>query len=179
MHRIYARLVFLPALLWNVLLGRVLRMRRWWDRVDEKVILGALPFSWDVAVMQKEGVTAVVNTCDEYAGPRRAYQRAGIVQLRVPTVDFTHPGLHDVERAVKFVSQHVDRGGSVYVHCRAGRARSATVVLCWLIEAKGLSPEEGQTRLLQKRAHVNRKLADRPVVREFYRQRRAGRSDDG
>jgi atypical dual specificity phosphatase len=172
--RIFARVVFLPTLLWTVLLGRVLGVRRWWDRVDENVILGALPFFWDVAAMKKEGVTAVVNLCDEYAGPRRAYRRAGIEQLRIPTVDFTHPALHDVARAVSFVSQHVDRGGSVYVHCRAGRARSATVVLCWLIEAKRLSPEEGQARLLEKRAHVDRKLADRPVVQEFHR---LGRGD--
>lgn len=73
-----ARLLFWPTLLWNMLLGRVLRVRHWWDRVDDHVILGALPLSRDVPRLAAEGVRAVVNTCEEYAGPVDAYARAGI-----------------------------------------------------------------------------------------------------
>ena len=39
----FARVTFLPTLAYNVAMERV-SSRRWWDRIDDKVILGALPF---------------------------------------------------------------------------------------------------------------------------------------
>ena len=113
------------------------------------------------------GVTSVVNTCDEYAGPVDAYQQHGIQQLRIPTVDFTHPLIEDVIKAVDFIEKQVADGSTVYIHCKAGRARSATVALCWLIRHQGLSPREAQKLLLDKRPHVNPRVFARPVVKQF------------
>ncbi len=42
MKRWMARSLFWPTLMQNYVLGRVLRVRNWWDRVDEHVIIGAL-----------------------------------------------------------------------------------------------------------------------------------------
>ena len=70
----YARLVFLPTLVWNVLLGRVLCVRHWWDEVHPQVILGARPFRRDVAKLANLGVGGVVNTCEEFRGPIDLYQ---------------------------------------------------------------------------------------------------------
>ena len=93
------------------MLGRTLKVRNWWDRVDDHVIVGAYPFRRDVSAMHKDGVQAVVNTCEEYAGPHEKYREFGIEQLRIPTTDFTHPRLEDVERAVEFVQGHVQNAG--------------------------------------------------------------------
>ena len=172
-EKIKATVVFVPTLIWNMLLGRWLRVRNWWDRIDDTLIVGALPFEKDVDPLSAEGVTCVVNTCAEYAGPVEAYKQHDIVQLRVPTVDFTHPSLESVNQAVDFIQQHTQNGGTVYVHCKAGRARSATVAMCWLIRHRGMSPEQAQTLLLEKRPHINRFVYARPVVVEFYKQEQA------
>lgn len=165
--RIYARAVFYPTLAWNYTLGRILHVRNWWDRIDPHVIVGAYPFSRDVAMMHAAGVRAVVNTCEEYAGPQSEYERMGIEQLRIPTTDFTHPSLENVSHAVEFVQKHVAAEQTVYIHCKAGRARSATVALCWLIKYRGMSPEEAQATLLKSRPHINPRLTERPVVQAF------------
>ena len=166
------QLVFWPTLLWNVLLGRVLRVRRWWDRIDEHIVLGALPFPSDVPKLAQLGVTGVINTCREYPGPLQAYQKHGITQLHIPIVDFVHPTLKEVETGLEFIRQRAAGGESVYVHCKAGRARSATIVICWLIE-QGMSPEEAQRHLLQTRPHVNPKLASREAVKQWVEKRGA------
>jgi atypical dual specificity phosphatase len=132
--------------------------------------MGALPFSCDVPTFQRIGIGAVVNTCEEHAGPVATYDRAGIVQLRIATVDFTHPTLASVQSAVAFMQQQIGLGRRVYVHCKAGRARSGTVVLCWLIAARGMTPAEAQQRILQRRPHANPHLAQRAVVKQFWRQ---------
>ena len=168
MRRLVARLLFWPTLAWNVLWGRVFALRPWWSRVDDRVILGALPFASDVARLREEGVTAVVNICGEHPGPVRAYEEAGIVQLRLLTPDFSAPSLEDMQRGVAFIQRHVGEGRTVYVHCKAGRGRSATLVLCWLVACKGVSPEEAYAMLVRKRAHVVRRFALRPVIWEFW-----------
>jgi len=164
------RLTFLPTLLWNLVLHRLDRRRRWWDRVDEHVILGALPFASDVPALKAEGVRAAVNACLEYPGPLAAYQRAGITQLHLPAADFTPLPLEDLERGVAFMRAQRERGATVYVHCKAGRGRGAMLALCWLIAERGLTPEEAQARLLEKRPHVVRDLYLRKEVLEFARR---------
>jgi atypical dual specificity phosphatase len=156
-------MLFLPTLAWNVLLGRILRIRHWWDTVDDQLLIGALPFSWDVKRLAQEGVTGVVNMCLEYEGPRRAYRQHEISQLWLPTTDFTPPSLEDVERGVAFITAQLEKGGTVYVHCKAGRG---------LIQAKGFSPEQAAAFLTQRRPHVNQGLAERDVVQTFYRNHR-------
>ena len=167
LRRLYARGVFYPTLAWNFLLGRIVKIRNWWDRIDPLVIVGAFPFARDAQGLYDEGVRAVVNTCEEYAGPQSEYDRLGIEQLRIPTTDFTHPRLQDVADAVEFVQRHVAAGDTVYIHCKAGRARSATVALCWLMKHRGMTPEQGQAKLLESRPHVNPRLTERPVIKQF------------
>lgn len=167
LRRIYATLVFYPTLAWNFSLARILRVRRWWDFVDDHVIVGAFPFARDVSAMHAAGVRAVVNTCEEYAGPTTQYETLGMEQFHMPTTDFTHPKLDDVCRAVAFIDRHVDASETVYIHCKAGRARSATVAMAWLISRYRLSPAEAQRRLLDRRPHINPRLTERPVIGQF------------
>ena len=166
-RRWYASLVFWPTLGWNALLGRWLGRRRWWDRVDANLIVGAYPFVGDVSTWTPENVTGVVNTCEEYAGPIDRYAAHNIEQLHIPTTDFTHPRIADVRRAVEFIDRHADAGGTVYVHCKAGRARSATVAMAWLMKRHGMTPEEAQRVLLERRPHINPAVHRRRVIRQL------------
>jgi atypical dual specificity phosphatase len=144
--------------------------------VDDHVLWGALPSEADARTLHALGVRAVVNTCEEYAGPEAYYARNGIEHLRLPTVDFQPPSLADVERAVAFMRRHARAGRQVYVHCKAGRGRSATVALCWLVAEKGLSPLEAQAVLNQCRPHVKGRLHERSVVQAFAERLAAGRA---
>ncbi len=42
---------FLPTLGWNMFLGRILKVRRWWDYIDPHVMVGAYPFARDVEAL--------------------------------------------------------------------------------------------------------------------------------
>ena len=43
------------------------------------------------------------------------------------------PSKDELIDAANFIQAKMDQGGSVYVHCKAGRTRSATVVATYLI----------------------------------------------
>lgn len=167
MHPIVSRSLFLPTFAWNYCLARVLHRRHWWDQVAPELYLGALPLRRDVPKLAELGVRGVVNMCQEYRGPLAEYQHYKIEQLWLPTVDFNPPRLEDVRRGVEFIDSVTGEGRKVYVHCKAGRARSATVVLCWLVHSKQMTPEQAQARLLQVRPHVNPRLLQRSVVIQY------------
>lgn len=170
MKRWQAQVLYWPTLSYNYLLGRVLKVRRWWDHVDKQVILGARPFRRDAKRLRELGVTGVVNMCEEYFGPMREYERLGIEQLHLPTVDFTHPLVEHVEAGAAFIEKHVSNNGIVYVHCKAGRARSATIVLWWLVKYRKMTPVEAQAHLIKFREHINPRVYLRPVIQTLYSQ---------
>jgi hypothetical protein len=41
----------------------------------------------------------------EYGGPKQAYSEAGIVQRRVPVIDFTPPSVRDIDEASAFINE--------------------------------------------------------------------------
>ena len=164
---ILSRSLFIPTFAWNFFLARVLHRRNWWDAIDPLVILGAMPLRSDVEKLAKLNVRAVINMCQEYPGPKSEYEKFHIQQLWLPTIDFNPPSLESVSQGVEFLHRETVINQRVYVHCKAGRARSATIVICWLVKYRGMTPEQAQAHLLACRPHVNAHLLDRPVVREF------------
>ena len=67
------------------------------------------------------------------------WQAAGVEHLWLPTPDLTAaPSQHQLNLGVIFCERFRESGGSVYVHCKAGRTRSATVVACYLIQVDRL-----------------------------------------
>lgn len=163
------RLLFYPTLLWNLFLKSIGR-RSWWSWIDDRLLLGALPFPSHVPALKKLGITGVVNLCAEYRGASAALQGAGIEELYLPVIDFTPPDLEQVRKGVEFIRRHLEAGGKVYVHCKAGRGRSANIVLCYLMAREGLTPAAALARILDRRPHINRRLHRRRVVLEFQEQ---------
>lgn len=168
-----ARSMYYPWITHRLLMKHYLRPY-WWSAVDETVILGALPVRPMVEALHAVGVRGVVNCCEEYDGSAALYAKYGMRQLRIPTIDFTCPTLEQLEEAIAFIKDCKARGEKVYVHCKAGKGRSATVVLCYLMDKHAqahLRPKSAQIMLQQKRYWVTRTLYKRETVREFYRRR--------
>src|SRR6187549_527682 len=102
-----------------------------YSRIGDRLLAGAMPFRADhVAALRAEGVTAVVNLCQEreyWDGERdliaAAYAEHGIAEHHLPVID----------AAVALAGDH-----TVYVHCRGGRERSATVAVALLARLEGM-----------------------------------------
>ena len=116
MRSLIAYLLFYPTLWYNQILCRIFSWRNWWDRIDEHLIIGALPMKRHVKPLHDEGIRAVVNTCNEYSGPLEHYNEHGIDQLRVPTVDFTPPSLEHVQQAVKLMKRTKEKQESTLLN---------------------------------------------------------------
>lgn len=62
------------------------------------------------------------------------WKKAGVEFLQLSTTDiFEAPCQEKLKNGVEFIAKIKQDGGSVYVHCKAGRTRSATLVGCYLM----------------------------------------------
>lgn len=164
---LYAYLLFYPTLFWTVLLGRVLNLRNWWDEVDDCIILGAIPFSGDVSKLKDLDVKCIINLCAEHRGPVHLYRKFDIDYYQLPVIDFICPGLEIIKKSVSIIEQYTKKDDKVYIHCKAGRGRSATIVFCWLVSKKHYDAQQAMNLLISKRHQVNRKLYKREVVKNY------------
>ena len=109
--------------------------------------------------------------CDEFGGHPREYARYRMRELRLPTMDYCSPTAQQVENGLDFIRRQPP-GGTVYIHCKAGRGRAGTMSVAYLMAEKGLSPQQAQAALTAVRPHVSPRLWKRPTVRELYRRQR-------
>ena len=171
LRRQILRVMFYPTLLWTMLLHRLMPdQRRWYDRIDSRVIIGALPLKRQLDTLARiEGVTGVINCCDEFGGHAAEYGRYRMRELRIPTMDYCSPTAQQIELGLDFISKQPP-GGTVYVHCKAGRGRAGTMTMAYLMSSRGLAPIEAQRALTAARPHVSPSLWKRPTVREMHRR---------
>lgn len=152
-----ARILFYPTLFYNVCRNKVQPEFRWWDRVDEFILLGAVPFPNDVPRLQKLGVRGVITLNEPYETlvPNSLYKEYGIDQLVIPTTDYCFaPSIVHICQAVDFIHQNATCNRTTYVHCKAGRGRSTTIVLCYLVEYKNMTPDAALKYVRSKRPRV-------------------------
>ncbi|CAG0914924.1 unnamed protein product [Notodromas monacha] len=134
MTSLIARLTFYPSVGWTMIMEK-LSSRRWYDRIDETVIVGAIPTTSMIPeLIEKEGVRGVVSMNEDFElrlfAKEEDWFNAGVKFIQLPTVDmFGVPTKAQLEKGLSFIAGIEKENGSVYVHCKAGRVRSATLVM--------------------------------------------------
>ncbi|KAK8476769.1 hypothetical protein V6N13_144789 [Hibiscus sabdariffa] len=169
-----ARILFYPTLLYNVFRNKIQSEFRWWDEVDQFLLLGAVPFPKDVRRLKQLGVGGVItlNEPFETLVSTSLYRAHGIDHLVIPTRDYLFaPSISDISKAVSFIHKNASCGRTTYVHCKAGRGRSTTVVLCYLLEHKQMTPAGALEYVQSRRPRVLLAPSQWKAVLEYSRHR--------
>ncbi|KAF9549651.1 hypothetical protein EC957_003187 [Mortierella hygrophila] len=161
--------VFSPITRWN-----------WYDPIPHtSIILGAVPSQHLLVQLQRDhAIQDIVNMCAEFKGHFQTMKELGLVQCWLPTRDFSTPSVESIWAGVRFIEkcekgwkdEPEEKRGALYVHCKAGRGRSATVVLCWMVYCYKLTVVEAQVILLKARGQVDKNVYLHPEVVSFYDQ---------
>ena len=111
-----------------------------------------------------------------FSNTKEDWEKVGIsafLQLAMTDNIFEGPSLEKLTEGVKFIDDIVknDPEASVYVHCKAGRTRSATLVGCYLMEKNKLSPEEAVELMKSKRPHILLHTKQWEALRAFHNHR--------
>lgn len=138
--KVVSRIFFFPTLPITILM----RIGKYWTAVDDTLILGCAPIGClgHPSQLHKLGVRGIINMCYEYDGPKGFYSELGMKQLHLPTVDHFEPTSSQITEAVRFIQDYKNRGEKVYVHCKGGHGRSASIAMCWMMnELPDVSPK--------------------------------------
>ena len=102
------------------------------------------------------------------------WEKLGVVNfLQLATTDiFEAPSVTKLQKGVDFINDIVekDHEASIYVHCKAGRTRSATLVGCYLMAKNGMTPEEAVEVMRNKRPHILLHSKQWQALREFHQK---------
>ncbi|OVA04662.1 Dual specificity phosphatase [Macleaya cordata] len=174
-----ARALFYPTLMYNVVRNKIQSEFRWWDGVDEFILLGAVPFPTDVPRLRQLGVHGVITLNEPYETlvPTSLYHAYGIDHLVIPTRDYLFaPSYGDICRAVAFIHKNASSGKTTYVHCKAGRGRSTTIVLCYLVQYRQMTPDAAFKYVKSIRSRVLLASSQWKAVQEFYYRLKVNRT---
>jgi len=139
-------------------------MSDWFGRfgfaeVGDGLLVGAYPLdAQDIARIAAGGVDVVYNLVEdeEYADGQRdavtaALEAAGVRERRLPLIDYGGLAHADLDRAVAEVVEDLEDGRRVYLHCRAGWQRSATVAAGVIALREDIGIEEALGELRRRK----------------------------
>ena len=116
----------------------------WWNNIGSNIILGAIPLhnSNHLELLKKENVGAVLSLVEDfemngvlYFKPisKEDWERNNIHHLQIQVEDSGGLRVDDFKKCMEYISKNIRENRKVYIHCKAGRGRSASVVLCYLL----------------------------------------------
>eukprot|EP00297_Palpitomonas_bilix_P000936 CAMPEP_0113869954 /NCGR_PEP_ID=MMETSP0780_2-20120614/1817_1 /TAXON_ID=652834 /ORGANISM="Palpitomonas bilix" /LENGTH=239 /DNA_ID=CAMNT_0000855177 /DNA_START=322 /DNA_END=1041 /DNA_ORIENTATION=+ /assembly_acc=CAM_ASM_000599 len=131
------------------------------QKIVDHLYIGGKKAASDREELERANITHIVNVSSDI--PLFFEQDGDLAYLRIPIED--HPQAGDkvyssFDTAHAFISAGMKKGGkqgkggNVFVHCRYGRSRSATVVAAYLMMERGMSVDGVLTHLRKLRPTI-------------------------
>jgi len=160
------RLVLGPVLLGQrISLAYYTSRTRRWDVISDGLWISRKLSDDEAREAVESGVTAVVDVTAEFS-EARPFRTVHYRQM--PVLDLTAPTAEQLDEAVEFISTHVEGGGVVCVHCKAGYSRAAAVVGAYLLAAReARNVEEAVSMLRAARPRIVIRPEAMRALREY------------
>jgi protein-tyrosine phosphatase len=152
----------------------------WWTKIAPfNIYLGALPLKNeghldDIVAL---GVTDVLSMVEDFELEdgwfnqpikRADWEDNGIVVKHIQAIDFLPLKQEEIEEGVEYLNASLQEGRTVYVHCKAGRGRSASIVISYLMKYEGLSFDEAFAFVKEQRPHINLNQQQRQAIFDYF-----------
>jgi len=99
-------------------------------------------FEWLV----ERGIKSIV-TVREVPLPKDWFDGNDVSYLHLKVEDFGAPSIEELDAAVKFIEEQLQKSRPVMVHCAAGKGRTGTILAAYLVKNEELSAKEAIEKL--------------------------------
>lgn len=138
-----------------------LTSRDWYNYIDSHVILGALPFSFlKEKLITEENIGAVISLNMPYerqfiTTTTEEWAELGVDHFKIDIPDFiSTPSVEQMWQGIELIRCRSEEGRKTYVHCKAGRSRSATMCAAYVMQKYDKNVMEAVELVTEKRPHV-------------------------
>ena len=152
----------------------------WWDKIEPyNIYLGSLPLK-NKGHLEKIidlGVTQIFSLIEDFElkdgwfnVPVKAedWEKNGIGVERVSATDFDPLTKTQIERSIDHLQKMLEEGHIVYVHCKAGRGRSATALIAYLMAKEGFSFDDALALVKKQRPQINLNAGQRQAIFDYF-----------
>lgn len=162
---------------------------QWFSVVDDNVLLGAIPLKEDhyEELCKKLGVKLILSVVEPFELETRTlmgtpvkpeqWKAGGVDQITLSTPDFWPPPFEILEKGAAIMDSYLCNGHRVYVHCKSGKGRSASVVAAYFFKFKNLDMDTVQAKLKSRRPFVfDRNSSQMRNLKEYEKMKRPSSS---
>lgn len=130
---------------------------------DLGIYLGPIPINerQEYAIRSTLNIKAILTVNEEYeletitliGKPiqRNVWESFKIEQLVLPSPDFTPPACKLLDQGANYIEKYISKKQNVYVHCKSGRGRSASMVCAYFIKYRNMTPLDAYLCLKKRR----------------------------
>jgi len=149
--------------------------RPWWNDINDKIILGAMPYhdKNHITKLKQCNIDSVITINEDYelepsyigtpVKPIDWYNNS-IKHLQIQIPDATAPDLEIIKKCIDFIESNK----KTYVHCKAGKGRSVLVIICYLMYKNNTSFQDTLKEVKTKRIQANLNVEQLKTGQAFY-----------
>lgn len=121
------------------------------SKITEQIYIGNILDASNRKWLDSHHVTHIINATNDIPN----YFPNDFNYLKLGLDDHPTQSLYEImEPSYKFIYKAIDNGGTVFIHCHAGKSRSASVVIYFLMKIKGMTYIQALTYIKKYRSIV-------------------------
>ncbi len=152
----------------------------WWTKIEPyNFYLGALPLKnkGHLEAIAHLGVTHVMSIVENFELQEgwintpvllQDWQEKGIGVTQIAAKDFSPLTASEIKQGIETLAALLEQGDNVYLHCKAGRGRSATIAIAYLMHYQSLSFDEAFHHVEKLRPEINLNVYQRQAIFDYF-----------
>ncbi len=119
--------------------------------------------------LRTQGVGALVRLVesDETLVTTKDVNDAGLEDYNEPVRDFTAPTQEQIDKIIRYIDAHLERGVPVGVSCNAGIGRTGVILACDLVH-KGFTAKDAIEVIRKKRDRVPEVPEQAEAIKDYW-----------
>ena len=136
--------------------------------IFDKVFIGSIDSVYDIEILRKHGINNIISVISDFIPP----YPEDFNYLVVNALDTHNTDLTNVfETTNEFIEKSLDNNESILIHCYAGRSRSVSVLIAYIIYKFGMDYENSLNAIKYKRNFVEPNEKFREQLIKYYEEK--------